>query len=131
MYFLLLALIVGSVHSQNLKYRNSAFSLNSCSSAENIVDTQQGCVQGVINEGSRGFYGIPFAEPPVRKFNCGDYIFLIKSFRLDLFVGQILYQNHRGLLIHTLQRRRLLLVLNHACFLQDYVLLKHLKIVCI
>jgi hypothetical protein len=39
---------------------------HNCPNSEGIVDTEGGCVQGVVMNNIRWFKGIPFAEPPVR-----------------------------------------------------------------
>ncbi len=43
-----------------------AFADHGCQDAESIVDTQGGCVAGLVTDSVRKFLGIPFAEPPVR-----------------------------------------------------------------
>jgi hypothetical protein len=43
------------------------FADHNCQDAESIVDTQGGCVAGLVTDSVRKFLGIPFAEPPVSK----------------------------------------------------------------
>ena len=99
---------------------------HNCQQDESIVDTQNGCISGLVEDTVRRFLSIPFAEPPVKK----KTIFFLIS-RSDLSDGLTPLPLQIGILMFCKPPLRVLLALKIVHFLLGCAPRKLLKIVSI